>query len=119
MTQTTFDNALGEMLQAFETILAAIRQGGGEGDLHNLQQRLIDLMALIERDPGIEAATADLYVAAEALVMDRTAHVQPMARKLRLLSDADRRFRERIPAARPLKAGSRSLWLHKDLRFAA
>lgn len=119
MTHTTFDNALAEMLQALDTILDAIRQGGGESDLRDLQQRLVDLMSLIERDPGIEAATADLYVSAEALVIDRNAHAQPMARKLRLLNDADRRFRERIPAARPLKAGSRSVWLHKDLRFAA
>ena len=35
--------------------------------------QLIELMGLIERKPGIEAAIGDLYAAAEALVVDRTA----------------------------------------------
>jgi len=35
--------------------------------------QLIELMGLIERKPGIEAAIGDLFAAAEALVVDRTA----------------------------------------------
>jgi hypothetical protein len=87
--------------------------------LYSLQQQLIELMGLVERIPGIEAATGDLYAAAEALVADQTVRSQPIARKLRLLADAHQRFREHLPAARPLKPGQRSVWLHGNLRFAA
>jgi hypothetical protein len=119
MTETAFGNAIDEMLEKVEPILAAIQQGRGETELHNLQRQLIDLMALVERDPGIEAATGDLYAAAEALVVDRVVCSQPMARKLRLLVGAHQRFRDRLFTAQPLQPGRKSVWLHKDLRFAA
>ncbi len=119
MTRDTFDNALDEILQHLATNLDAIRQGGSEADLREVQCRITDLIALIERSPGIEAAVADLYIAAEALVSDRVVQAQPMARKLRLLADAHRRFCELLPAARPLERGRRSVWLHRSLQFAA
>lgn len=119
MTQDTFANALDEITAHLTTSLNAIRQGGGEADLQGLQRQITDLIALIERHPGIEAAMADLYVAAEALVNDRTAQSQPMARKLRLLADAQRRFFDYLVTARPLERGRRSSWLHRALQFAA
>jgi hypothetical protein len=73
--------------------------------LYSLQQQLIELMGLVERNPSIEAATGDLYAAVEALVADRTTGSQPITRKLRLLVHAHERFREHLPAARPLKPG--------------
>jgi hypothetical protein len=119
MTETTFENAVDEMVGRLHSILLTIQQGGGEEALYSLQQQLIELMGLVERNPGIEAATGDLYAAAEALVADRAACSQPIARKLRLLVHAHQRFREHLSAARPLKPGRRSVWLHDDLRFAA
>lgn len=119
MTETTFENAVDEMLGRLHPILLTIQQGGGEEALYSLQQQLVDLMGLIERNPGIEAATGDLYAAAEALVADRAACSQPIARKLRLLVHAHQRFRDQLAAARPLQPGGRSIWLNVNLRFAA
>jgi hypothetical protein len=119
MTETTFENAIDEMLGRLDPIMLVIQQGGGEAALYSLQQQLIELMGLIERNPGIEAATGDLYAAAEALVIDRAASLQPMARKLRLLVEAHQRFRNQLSAARQLKPGHKGVWLHGNLRFAA
>lgn len=119
MTETTFENAVDEMVSLLHPILLTIQQGGGEEALYSLQQQLIELMGLVERNPGIEAATGDLYAAAEALVADRAAGSQPIARKLRLLVHAHQRFRDQLSGARPLKPGQRSIWLHGNLRFAA
>ena len=119
MTGATFENAVDEMLGRLHPILLTIQQGGGEDALCSLQQQLLELMGLVERNPGIEAATGDLYAAAEALVADRAASSQPIARKLRLLVHAHQRFREQLSAAQPLKPSRRSIWLHGNLRFAA
>jgi hypothetical protein len=119
MTETTFENAVDEMVGRLHPILLTIQQGGGEEALYSLQQQLIDLMGLVERNPGIESATGDLYAAAEALVADRAACSLPITRKLRLLVHAHQRFREHLSAARPLKPGRRSVWRHDNLRFAA
>jgi hypothetical protein len=119
MTETTFENTVDEMVGRLHPILLTIQHGGGEEALYSLQQQLIELMGLVERNPGIEAATGDLYAAAEALVADQAVRSQPIARKLRFLIDAHQRFREHLSAARPLKPGQRSVWLHGNLRFAA
>ena len=119
MTETTFENAVDEMVGRLHSILLTIQQGGGEEALCSLQQQLIDLMGLVERNPGIEAAIGDLYAAAEALVADRAPCSQPIARKVRLLVHAHQRFCEHLSGARPLKPGRRSVWLHGNLRFAA
>ncbi len=119
MAETTFENAVDEMVGRLHSILLTIQQGGGEEALYSLQQQLIELMGLVERNPGIEAATGDLYAAAEALVADRAACSQPIARKLRLLVHAHQRFREHLSAARPLQPGRRSVWRHDNLRLAA
>jgi hypothetical protein len=119
MTETTFENAVDEMVGRLHPILLTIQQGGGEEALYSLQQQLIELMGLVERNPGIEAATGDLYASPEALVADRTTCSQPITRKLRLLVHAHQRFREYLSTARPLKPGRRSVWLHGNLRFAA
>jgi hypothetical protein len=119
VTETTFENAVDEMLGRLHPILLTIQQGGGEEVLYSLQQQLIELMRLVKRNPGIEAATGDLYAAAEALVADRVTCSQPITRKLRLLAHAHQRFCDHLSAAQPLEPGRRSIWLHGNLRFAA
>jgi hypothetical protein len=59
-----------------------------------------DVLGLIERHPGIEAATEDLYATALAVVRDASAG-PPDPRRLRLLRDARLRYRERLTGARP------------------
>ena len=43
MTETTFENAVDEMVGRLHSILLTIQQGGGEEALYSLQQQLIDL----------------------------------------------------------------------------
>jgi hypothetical protein len=119
MTQSTFAEVADEMLEQIEPFLGAIEEGGGDADLHRLRLQLVALTSQIERDPGIETAMTDLYSAAAALVEDRGIGSQPMARKLRLLRDARRRFRDRLTVARRCEEGRRSIWQYRDLPFAA
>jgi hypothetical protein len=119
MTHGTFPEQIQQKLELLEPILASIEQQGGEADLQDLQLQLIDLISLVERDPGIETATADLYGASAAMVGDSVLNLQPMARKLRLLRDGWRRFRERLAVARPIEQGDRGNWRDRVLQVAA
>ena len=119
MTETTFKNAVDEMLGRLDPIMLVIQQGGGEAALYSLQQQLIELMGLIERNPGIEAATGDLYGAAEALVVDRTEVCSPWLESCGCWLMPISVSVTRLSAARPLKPGHKGIWLHGNLRFAA
>jgi hypothetical protein len=92
--------ALADLLAQVERAAMTFEQGGREIDLHDLRAALIDVLSLIERDPGIEAATEDLYDAAAAFRPDVTAST-PLARRLRLLREARLRYCERLTGARP------------------
>ncbi len=114
MTLKTFSTTLDEVLGLVEPAVAGIEQGKGAAELLELEQllrrALVDLLRLIRRDPGIEAATWDLYGAAVALVRDHGAGELPMARKQRLLREAHRRFRQRLGAACPSEQGIKLVW---------
>jgi hypothetical protein len=99
MTLSTFAAALGDRLSRIERAAMNIEQGGRETDLHELRMALTDVLCLIERDPGIEAATEDLYETALAVVRDAT--TGPPSRRLRLLREVRIRYRERLAGARP------------------
>ena len=100
MTPNSFVAAREDLLVRVERAAANIEQGERENDLHDLRLALIDILGLIERDPGIEAATDDLYEAAAAFLAEVTAST-PLARHLRLLREARLRYRERLSGARP------------------
>ena len=100
MTSNGFVAALEDLLVRVERAAASIERGGRENDLHDLRLALIEMLSLIERDPGIEAATDDLYEAAAAFLADVTTST-PLARRLRLLRDARLLYRERLTGARP------------------
>jgi hypothetical protein len=91
--------SLGDLLAQVERAAVKFEQGGQKIDLHDLRAALIDVLGLIERDPGIEAATEDLYDAAAAFLPDVTAST-PLARRLRLLREARFRYCERLTGAR-------------------
>jgi hypothetical protein len=123
MTEKTLDEAIHEKLNLIAPTLKAI-QGGDEqaylGDLQTLlRKNLASLLALFERDPGLDAATADVYAAAAAIVNDATAATQPYARKRRLLQEAQVRFEERIAVARPRERRLSASWRHTELFRAA
>jgi hypothetical protein len=100
VTPNGFVTAREDLLVRVERAAASIEQGGRENDLHDLRLALIEMLSLIERDPGIEAVTDDLYQAAAAFRADVAAST-PLARRLRLLREARLRYRERLSGARP------------------
>ena len=122
MRATSSTDSINLTIELIEPALAGIERGGGEEDLKDLrlllQNRLIDLMRAVERDPGLEAAAADLFGAASAVVRDNGVGAQPHARKMRLLREARTRFRDRIGTARPSELGAKILWRHHELLCA-
>jgi hypothetical protein len=99
MAEKSFAETIDERLAAIERIVALLAEDGGQADLRDLRVLLIDVIGLLKRDPGVEAAVDDLYAAARSLVVDRAVGSQPLARKLRLLRDARQRFHDRLIVA--------------------
>ena len=100
MTPNAFSAARDDLLTGIEQAIGAIEQGGGEAELNGLWLLMLDVLRLIERDPGIETAAQDLYDAAARLSAGRGGSV-PLARQHRLLRDARARYHERLTEARP------------------
>jgi hypothetical protein len=123
MTDKRFTDRIEEKLALIVPTLNTIAFGGDQPYLCELQtllrQHLISLVGLFERDPGLDAATADLYAAAAAIVQDTALASQPLARKRRLLKEAQERFHGRIAAARPNGRRACATWRQNELFLAA
>ncbi len=123
MAEKSFTDTIEEKLAFILPTVKAIEFGGELPYLRELQsllrQHLASLVALFERDPGLDAATADLYAAAAALVNDTTRASQPPVRKRRLLKQAQARFQERIATARPNGRRACAAWRQNELFLAA
>ena len=123
MADQWFTDTTEEKLALITPTLNAIEFGGDQSYLCELQtllrQHLTSVVVLFERDPGLDAATADLYAAAAAIVQDTTLASQPLARKRRLLREAQARFRERISTARPNGRRPCAAWRQNELFLAA
>ena len=89
---------LAEMKERITGIADALTQleqpDNAQTGLHNLQAHLLNLLELIERDAGITAAVDDLLSTATAF------HEGDHPARARLLREAFRRFRDRLPSAR-------------------
>jgi hypothetical protein len=99
MTHTSFPETINERLAAIELVVVRIARAGDQSDLPDLRVLLIDVMGLLKRNPGVEAAADDLYAAAAAVAMDAHVDWQPATRKRRLLTDASLRFCDRARRA--------------------
>jgi hypothetical protein len=123
MAEKRFTDTIEEKLALIAPTLNTIEFGGDQPYLCGVQtllrQHLTSLVVLFERDPGLDAATADLYAAAAAIVQDTTAASQPLARKRRLLKEALTRFQERIAIARPNGRRAGAAWQQNELFLAA
>ena len=123
MTEKSLTDNIQEKLTLIAPILSSIEAGGDQPYLRELQtllrQHLASLLTLFERDPGLDAATTDLYAAAAAIVNDTTALSQPIARKRRLLREAHIRFQERVSMACPSSRRAAAEWRQNELFFAA
>jgi hypothetical protein len=84
------------------------RRDSVEAALRELEAFLLHTLSLVKRDPGLEIAAYDLYAAAAVIVASR-AHQSTVVdvRPWRLLTDAARRFGERVQAAIP-RAGNKA-----------
>jgi hypothetical protein len=122
MAEKRFTDTI-EKLAFISPTVKAIEFGGGQPYLRELQtllgQPLASLVVLFERDPGLDAATADLYAAAAAGVNDTTPASRPLARKRRLLKEAQTRFQDRISTARPNGRRACAAWRQNELFLAA
>src|SRR5215216_286445 len=89
---------LDETLAFVERALDRIRAGeGAEAELHNVRAYLVNVLDLVDREPGTEAASDDLYEVAAVLA----GGTDKGTRMARLLNEAFLRFRERLALARP------------------
>jgi hypothetical protein len=123
MAEKGFADTIEEKLALIAPTVKAIEFGGDQPYLCELQtllrQHLASLVVLLDRNPGLDAATTDLYAAAAALVNDTAAATQPLARKRRLLKEAETRFQERISTARPNGRRASAAWRQNELFLAA
>ena len=72
MTPSTFAEILEDRLKRVENAVALIDNGEGDRpELDNLRGHLIDILDIIERNPGIEATADDLYVGKRAIQRPR------------------------------------------------
>ena len=91
-------DALEETLGFIQRALDRIRAGdNAEAELHNVRAYLVNVLELVERDAGIEAASDDHYQVTAALVEG----TDKGTRMVRLLNEAFLRFRDRLAAAMP------------------
>src|SRR3954469_10112651 len=97
MTEKTLATALEEMLGFIGRSVACIQAGdGADAELRSIRAYLLDVLDLVERDPGIEAASDDLFASATAL-----AGADKGTRMLRLTNEAFLRFKDRLASAKP------------------
>jgi hypothetical protein len=96
---TTFADSMDDKRAAVLETIARI-EGGATVDLARLRTDLVALSGMIRRNPGIEAATEDLFEAASAVHATGETDGDG-ARRLRLLREAAARWTERLAQAQP------------------
>jgi len=123
MTDTPSAEAIQEKKNLIAATIKALQSGGDEGYLRELltllQKNLSSVLVMFDRNPGLDAATTDLYAAASAVVNDMKAGAQPLARKRRLLREAQERFDERVLLARPNTRKPSAAWCKDEIFLAA
>jgi len=123
MTDTPSAEAIQEKKNLIAATIKALQSGGDENYLRELlallQKNLSGILVMFERNPGLDAATTDLYAAASAVVNDMKAGAQPLARKRRLLRESLDRFDERVLLARPNTRKPSAAWCKEEIFLAA
>jgi hypothetical protein len=91
-------HAVEETLGVIQRALDRVRAGeNAQAELHNVRAYLLNILELVERDPGIEAASDDLYAMAKELA----GGADQGSRMSRLLQEAFIRLGDRLALPRP------------------
>jgi hypothetical protein len=87
--------------EAIAEAIVQIHSGhGSQTALRDMRASLLSMLALFDRDPGLEVAADDLYDAALALASLRRSEAgREDVRLRRILNDANRRFELRVGSA--------------------
>ena len=104
--------AFAPILDAVDRAIAAVTQHGASGgDLRRLEDQLVLLLSMIERNPGIQAAADDIYRAACTVARSGWSPTGTIRdpRLARLLREASARLRDRLPSAKPFHSGETKL----------
>ena len=99
MTPELLNELVGKRVAGIDAALIQIGLGrDAKGAAANIRAHLIDLLALLDRNPGLDAAVDDLQKSVHAVVEagDRGGADD---RQTRLLTEAHSRFRTRLAAA--------------------
>lgn len=100
MTPALLCEMLADRLNGVESALARIRDGSdAEAAARALRGDLIDILSLVARDPGLDAAVDDLHVAALSMAGASRANASTWARQERIIERACTRVVERLEAA--------------------
>ena len=103
MSPSTFAAILDGHIKHVDDAVARIERGEGDKlDLESLRGHLVDILEIIERNSGIEAAADDLYEVASRSVLGSIGERDPQSRARRILRDAASRLKERLVTAKPL-----------------
>ena len=107
MTHKHLAEALEETMSFIERALDRItRNEGAEAELHNVQAYVLNILELVDRDPGIDAAADDLQNAARFFVVGLIDQGDA-PRRGRLMREAYLRFHDRLTVARPSEDAQR------------
>lgn len=90
---------LSARLSTIENAVKCIMEGQAvAAEAAEVRAALLDVLDLVVRNPGIDAAVDDLYRSVLALVEAAAGQDGVGARRLRLLNEAHTRFRQRLAA---------------------
>lgn len=100
MTPELLDELLSKRVVGIDKALIQISQSRDAKDAAlTIRAHLIDLLSLLDRNPGLDAAADDLYKSVTAFVEAGAYGASAEDRQERLLAEAYARYRERLEAA--------------------
>src|SRR4051794_7718650 len=100
MPARSLPGALAEALGSIERAVERIRTGdGGDTELRDIRAHILSMLDLVERDPGIDATSDDVFASAKALAEG----TDKGTRMSRLTDEALLRFRDRVALGQPSK----------------
>ncbi|MDR7038442.1 hypothetical protein J2X36_003206 [Methylobacterium sp. BE186] len=100
MTPALQAEMLKERMEGIEQSVSRISEGSDPAvEAEHVRANLIDVLGLLGRNPGLDAAADDLHGSVRALITADANEAGMATRRVRLLQEAHLRFRARLEAA--------------------